>query len=265
MNFFKKFSTFHKVYFLIFLILNLILFCVPLVQGQDLTLLVVAGLVSTLSGLFAGIYTARAEVAAYVWGVVNTVFYIIISVSNHMYAEVILYVVYMLPMNIYGFFAWSKSAKEAKHVGDETASTIEVKSLKASNWIYIIIGVLVVWAAYGAFVYFLPDIFNVVAGVKIPGDKVWYIDSFTATITIFAVVVSTLRYRETWYFWIVGDGVGIILYLISLVDHLNAGQGFSFSTLSGSIMWIQFTVNAVYGLMVWKKLGKEQGGQEKTA
>lgn len=262
MNFFNKYSTFHKIYFVVFLLINLALFFIPLTQGGSIDFLVVAGLISTISGLFAGIYTARAEVAAYVWGVVNTIFYICISVENHMYAEVILYVIYMLPMNIYGFFAWRKSARETKHVEGETESTIEVQSLKASSWIYVIIGVLVVWAGYGAFVYFLPDIFQAVAGFTIPADKVWYIDSFTATITIFAVVIATRRYKETWYFWIVGDGVGILLYVISLIEH----GGFSASTLSGAIMWTQFTVNAIYGLIVWKKLGKEQhGGQEKIA
>lgn len=257
MNFFKKFSPFHKVYFLVFLILNLVLFFAPLFTGGKIDTLVIIGLISTISGLLAGIYTARAEVAAYVWGIVNTVVYIVISISNHMYAEVILYIVYMLPMNCYGLYSWSKSAKESKHEGaDETSSTIEIKSLKASSWIYIIIGIIVVWAAYAAFVYYLPEIFQSVAGITIPRDSVWYIDSFTATIMIFAVVVSTLRFKETWYFWIVGDGVGILLYLIALTHHAS----FSFSTLSGAIMWIQFTVNAVYGLMVWKKLGREQQG-----
>ena len=262
MNFFKKYSSFHKVYFLLFLILNLILFFVPLFTGGKIDLLVIVGLVSTLSGLLAGIYTARAEVAAYVWGIVNTLFYIVISIYNHMYAEVILYVIYMLPMNCYGLYAWSKSARESKHEGDdETASTIEIKSLKPATWVYIIVGIIVVWAAYASFVYFLPEIFQSVAGITIPRDTVWYIDSFTATITIFAVVISTLRYKETWYFWIVGDGVGILLYVIALSHHSN----FSFATLSGAIMWIQFTINAIYGLMVWKKLGREQKGGKETA
>lgn len=261
MNFFSKYSLFHKIYFLVFAIFNVILFFMPLAQGKSINLLGVVGLIVSISGLFAAIYTARAEVPAYIWGVINTVFYIIISIENHMYAEIILYIVYMLPMNIYGFFAWRKSAKEVKHAGDETSATIEVKSLKASSWVAIIIGILVVWAAYGAFVYFLPEILNAVSGISIPRDHVWYIDSFTATVTIFAVVISTLRFKETWYFWILGDAVGIVLYVIALTQH----SSFSFSTLSGAMMWIQFTVNAVYGLMVWKKLGNEQKGSDTQA
>ncbi|MGL4654296.1 MAG: nicotinamide riboside transporter PnuC [Sarcina sp.] len=262
MNFFSKFSLFHKIYFLVFAIFNVILFFMPLVQGQSINLLGVVGLIVSISGLFAAIYTARAEVPAYIWGVINTVFYIVISIENHMYAEIILYIVYMLPMNIYGFFAWRKSAKEVKHVDGETPATIEVKSLKAKNWVIIGISIVVVWVAYAAFTYYLPEILNAVSGISIPRDHVWYIDSFTATVTIFAVVISTLRYKETWYFWIVGDGVGIILYVIALTQH----SSFSFSTLSGAMMWIQFTVNAIYGLMVWKKLGSEQqGGDTKAA
>lgn len=263
MNFFKKYSTFHKVYFILFLVLNLALFFIPLANGTKVTVVIVAGLISTISGLFAGIYTARAEVAAYVWGVVNVLAYIFVSVENHMYAEVILYVLYMLPMNIYGFFAWRKSAKEAKHVAQETESTIEVKSLKAKNWIYIIVGVIVIWAAYATFIYFLPHLIKFVIGTSIPADHLFLIDSFTATITIFAVIISTQRYKETWYFWILGDGVGFLLYLTSLMTHPE----FSLSSLSGAIMWIQFTVNGVYGLMVWKKLVREQqqGGSADTS
>lgn len=234
----------------------------PLAQGQSINILGYVGLIVSVSGLFAAIYTARAEVPAYIWGVINTVFYIIISIENHMYAEIILYIVYMLPMNIYGFFSWRKSAQEAKQGGSEESATIEVKSLKASSWIAIIISILVVWAAYAAFVYYLPEILNFVAGISIPRDHVWYIDSFTATVTIFAVVIATLRYKETWYFWILGDAVGIILYIIALTQ----SSSFSFSTLSGAMMWIQFTVNAIYGLMVWKRLGnKQNGGDSKTA
>ncbi|MGL5616939.1 MAG: nicotinamide riboside transporter PnuC [Sarcina sp.] len=257
MKFFKAYSPFHKIYFLLFLILNLIIFFMPVFQtgsfSSVITILSIAGLISTISGLFAGIYTARAEVAAYTWGVVNVCFYIFISLSRHMYAEVILYTVYMLPMNIYGYFAWKKSANSIKHK-DTTNSTIEVRSIKKSSWIYIIIFVLVVWVAYGTFVYYLPTIFMSLFSMKIAPDTTFYIDSFTATVTICAVIISTRRFKETWYFWLLSDSVGIILYLVSL---FNSGS-FSFAALSGAIMWIQFTINAVYGIIVWKKLEKKE-------
>lgn len=256
MNFFKSYSPFHKVFFVVFLVLNIIVFFIPAFQAGSLspvlTVLSIAGIISTLSGLMAGIYTARAEVAAYTWGIVNTCFYIFISLSRHMYAEVILYTIYMLPMNIYGYFAWKKSASNIEH-NDTTSSTIEVRSLKKSTWIYIVIFVIVVWIAYGTFVYYLPNIFKSF-GVSIAPDKTFFIDSFTATLTICAVIVSTKRFRETWYFWLLSDSVGILLYVMSIFE----SGTFSFAALSGAIMWTQFTVNAIYGIIVWKKLEKKE-------
>lgn len=256
-NAFKRFSTFHKIYFIFFFVVNIIFFFSPLYTGgslsQSLSLLAIAGLISTLTGLFAAIYTARAEAAAYAWGVANTIFYIFVSLSRHMYAEVILYTLYMLPMNIYGFFAWTKSAKEA-HQKDSSASTIEVRSLKAKQWIGIIVFIIVVWLCYSQFVHHLPNILFDLFGLKIPYDTAYLIDSFTATVTICAVIVSTQRFKETWYFWILSDAVGIFLYVHSLL----AAPEFSLAALSGALMWVQFTVNALYGLITWKKIEKKE-------
>ncbi|MFR5266494.1 nicotinamide riboside transporter PnuC [Clostridium sp.] len=253
MKFFKSYSLFHKIFFIVFLILNIIVFIAPAFQqggswNSVFSFLSILGFVVTISGLFAGIYTARAEVPTYIWGTINVFFYIILSLSRHLYAEVILYTVYMLPMNIYGYFAWKKSAQSIDHT-DTTASTIEVKSLKKSTWSYIVIFGIIIWICYGTFVYYLPNIFAHF-GMIIAPDKEFYIDSFTATVTIFAVIVSTRRFKETWYFWLVSDSVGIILYVVSIIE----SGSFSFAALSGAIMWTQFVLNAIYGIMVWKKL-----------
>ena len=227
-------------------------------KSLSATILIVsiASIISTISGLFAGIYTARAEVAAYAWGIVNCCFYIFISITNHMYAEVILYVIYMLPMNIYGYFAWRKSARQTKH-DNTTESTIEVRSLSKKQMGLIVPGVLILWGLYALFIYNLPNILQAVLGFRIPADHLFYIDSFTATVTIFAVIVSTKRFRETWYFWILSDGVGAILYFTSLFTQTS----FSISSLSGAMMWIQFLTNAIYGVIVWKKLDKAEHGK----
>ncbi|WP_297632865.1 nicotinamide riboside transporter PnuC [uncultured Clostridium sp.] len=256
-NWFKKFSKFHKIYFIFFLIVNIFFFFSPLFTGgsltSSLTLLAIAGLVSTITGLFAAVYTARAEAAAYAWGVANTIFYIGVSLSRHMYAEVILYTLYMLPMNTYGFFAWRKSAQAAKEK-DSSSSAIEVRSLKKKQWIGIIFFVVIVWALYSQFVYHLPSIVHSLFGTTIPGDSAYLVDSFTATVTICAVIISTQRFKETWYFWILSDAVGILLYVHSLMS----SPEFSLAALSGALMWVQFTVNAVYGLLVWKKIQRKE-------
>lgn len=257
MTWFKSFSKFHKGYFIFFLLVNIFFFFSPLYSGgsisETITVLSIAGLLSAVTGLLAAVYTARAEAAAYAWGVVNTCFYIFISLSRTMYAEVILYTLYMLPMNCYGFFAWRKSALEAKKDNSES-STIEVRSLNKKQWIGIIIFIIVLWFLYSRFAYYLPDIIKNFTGNIIPPDKSYLIDSFTATVTICAVIVSTQRFKETWYFWLLADAVGIVLYLHSFLSDPNL----SLAALSGALMWIQFTVNSVYGIILWKKIDKRQ-------
>lgn len=257
MEWFKSFSKFHKIYFVFFLIVNIFFFFSPLYTGGSISevinILTIAGLFSAITGLFAAIYTARAETAAYAWGVINTCFYIFVSLSRHMYAEVILYTIYMLPMNIYGFFAWRKSTLENKQ-SDSSSQTIEVRTLKKKQWIGIVIFVVVVWFLYSRFVYYLPNIIQNTFNNIIAPDKNYLIDSFTATVTICAVIVSTQRFKETWYFWLLSDSVGIVLYLHSLFGN----PVFSLAALSGAMMWIQYTVNSLYGLVVWKKIDKNQ-------
>lgn len=257
MNWFKSFSKFHKVYFIFFLFVNIFFFLSPLyTNGTILDIinpLAILGLLSAVSGLLAAVYTARAEVTAYAWGVVNTCLYIFVSLSRTMYAEVILYVLYMLPMNCYGFYAWRKNALKAKKIGSESY-TIEVRSLNKKQWIKLIMFIVVVWFIYSKFVYYLPNIIKNITGNTIPLDRNYLIDSFTATLTICAVIVSTQRFKETWYFWLLSDVVGIMLYLKSLMSD----PIFSIIALSGALMWIQFTVNAIYGIILWKKIDRKQ-------
>lgn len=257
MSWFKSFSKFHKIYFIFFLLVNLFFFFSPLYTGgtigDTINPLSILGLLSAVSGLLAAVYTARAEAAAYAWGVVNTCFYVFVSLSRTMYAEVILYTLYMLPMNCYGFYAWRKSALKAKENGSES-STIEVRSLNKKQWLGLIVFVVIVWFLYSRFAYYLPNIIKNVTGNIIPPDRNYLIDSFTATLTICAVIVSTQRFKETWYFWLLSDAVGIVLYLKSLISD----PVFSLAALSGALMWIQFTVNSVYGIILWKKIDKKQ-------
>ena len=60
MKFFKSYSLFHKIFFIVFLILNIIVFIAPAFQqggswNSVFSFLSILGFVVTISGLFAGI------------------------------------------------------------------------------------------------------------------------------------------------------------------------------------------------------------------
>ena len=248
MKFFKNFSTFHKIFFLVFFTFNVGLSIIHVLQADNMqdafSPLFLVSLVSSITGIFAAIYTARGQIFAYIWGIFNVSAYIFVSISGHMYGEVLLYVLYMLPMQFVGFFAWRNSAKKSN------SKTIEAKKMTKKHWIILGVFFVVFWGAYGTLVYNLPKVFDVLFGLTISHDKEFLIDSLTATLTVCAVVLTTNRFIEQWYLWIGADIIGIALYVISLV---HQGE-FSVSTLSGAMMWCQFTINSIYGFIVWRKL-----------
>lgn len=252
MNFFKSFSRFHKIYFVVFLVLNVALFFVPAIEAGSmskvLTLTGVLGFIATIAGLLAAIYTARASVICYVWGFFNTTAYACVALFSHMYGQFILYLCFQIPMQFVGFYLWNKSAKQGG------TGEIEVRKMTTKNWIALAIFFVIVWVLYGLFLYNLPHIFQNLFNMHIDADKQFVVDALTSTLMICAVIMATKRFVEQWYFWILTDGVGIILFVLSLV---SAG-GFSFSALSGAIMWIQFTLNGVYGFINWRKLNKNK-------
>ncbi len=72
-----------------------------------------------------------------------------------------------------------------------------------------------------------------------------WLDAFASVITIFAFLCSALRYRETWFFFIVNNivKIGLFSYLIAINDP-------TVSILS-LILAIAYLINAVYGVIVW--------------
>ena len=245
MQFFKSFSKFHKIYFIFFLVVNMIVFLSPLFTGESSSTLFsiesLIPLLSTLAGLFAAIYTARGQKWAYVWGFINVAAYIYVSLTRHLYGEVSLYLIYMLPMQIVGYYSWSKNS---------TGETVQAKKMQKKHWLIFLVFFVVFWSSYATFVNHLPDIFKALFDMTIKHDKEFMLDSLTATLTVSAVVLATNRFIEQWYLWIISDSLGIVLFIVSIIETGSVTA----SAISGAMMWIQFTSNAIYGYMCWRKI-----------
>lgn len=251
MNFYKKFSTFHKVFFAIFAIINIALFITPYFEtgkvSSIFTLGSIIGVVSTFAGLLAAIYTARGEIVCYVWGFINALVYIYIVFTGDMYGQAILYTFFKLPMQLIGYYAWKKSLKNTEE------TIVEVKRMTRNNWILLVISFFAIWILYALFLKFLPNILSSMFSVNIAADSDIIVDALTSTLMILAVILSTKRFMEQWYFWLLANSIGILLFVIAIVQK----GSFSLNDMSGMIIWIQFTINALYGFFNWRKLNKK--------
>lgn len=247
MEFFKKYSTFHKGYFLLFTILNTLIFIVSIYTNKSESTLIVGievlAFISTITGMLSAIYTVRGELGAFTWGVINTFTYIFVAWHSEIYGQAILYIFFETPMQVVGYYMWRKSLKNAN------TGRVKPRKLNPIQWVITMVLFVIVWVLYGIFINYLPEILKNLFGIVIVKDPLYIIDSLSTTVTITAVILTCMRFIEQWYFWIISASIGIILFVISLFI-----SDFSLNSLSAMVMWIEFLSNALYGFFIWRKM-----------
>lgn len=250
MNFFKEFSPFQKGFFVIFLMASIISFFIPVITGtgtwsQTFEIASIIGIISTISGIFTSIYQAKASIKCYFWWTLNTITYAVVAWYGQLYGQVIQNIIFILPLIVIGFIDWRKNLQE------NHSEEIEIKRFKAKHWIITVIGILVGWAVYAWFLKSLPYLLQHGFNLILAPDKEYVLDSLTTVFTICAVFLTSRRYMEQWYFWILSN-LGIVLFIESMLRN-----GFTVSDFSGALVWLQYGIIAFYGFYNWNKLYKK--------
>ncbi|MGL4992173.1 MAG: nicotinamide riboside transporter PnuC [Sarcina sp.] len=255
--FFKKLSPFQKIFLVFFLVASVFSFFIPWIAGQSgfgglFEVFSIIGLIASITGVIASIFQVLASPAYYLWFIVNTITYALTCLHETLYGQFILNFFILLPIEVWGYIEWKKNASKAE------SDKVEVRRFKLKDWV-IAIGIgVVLWVVYGIFIYYLPAIFKGLFNMNIAADPSLIIDALTSVAMIMAVFITSKRFLEQWYFWIVANA-GIIMFIKGIID---TGV-FSMSDLSGAIVLGQFGVISIYGLFCWIKLYKEQEKKKK--
>ena len=176
---------------------------------------------AAVSGVWCVILTGMGKRSSFILGLINIIFYGILSYYAKYYGEVMLNFFYFLPMNIWGWFAWKK------HMNEKSGEVIKRKlGLKKSVLIYAL-------TAISIFIYGLI--------LKKLGGNLPYMDSMSTVVSVVAQILSIRRLREQWVLWIVVDVVTVIMWAVHVANH---GDGVATLT-----MWCVYLVNAciMYG------------------
>lgn len=247
MNFYKKFSTFNKIFFIIFLIIDIVLFIIPAIQKDSisviLTPLAIMTFISSLSALLMAIYNSKADVIFFIWSLVNTISYTYITYEQNLYGQVILTAGALFPIQVTGLFLWIKVLR-ANHT-----KIIDIKTFNRSKWINYSVFFVISCIIYALFIFKLPYIMHSLFGITISPDSELIIDSVNAMATLFAVLLGAERYIEQWFFWMIANTTGILMFVISFIH----SRTFSLDSISTATMWLQLEINAFYGYAQWKK------------
>jgi len=179
---------------------------------------VVAGIV--------GVWVGRKEnILVYPIGLINTVFYIYISIKGHLLGEASVNLYYTI-MSIYGWILWSKKDKQKQE------ALLHVTYSNRSEWkqqilffvlFYIAIFAALTWAK------------NAFAPEAIP-----WADALASATAYTAMWLMTKKKVESWIWWFATNIASIPLYFI---------KGYVFT----SVQYVILLVISIVGYIEWQK------------
>lgn len=192
----------------------------------------VIGIIAAVTGVACVVLTGKGKLSSYIFGIINVLFYAYTAYHAKYYGEVMLNLIYYLPMNFVGWFAWKK------HI-DEQTGEVEKKrlSFKSSVIVYFMTGLAI-------FIYGLV--------LRAMGGNLPFIDSMSTVVSVVAQILCIKRYVEQWILWIVVDIVTVIMWIAAFFT-----GGESVATL---LMWSIYLINAVIMFIKWNREAKWKDG-----
>lgn len=182
------------------------------------------GIISSTTGVICVICTGKGKLSAYLFGLVNSVLYAIISYRAAYYGETMLNALYYVPMQFVGFRVWSKN------MNDETGEVAK-RHMKPLHRVLTVAGIAVATVVYGWLLAYL-------------GDAMPYVDSFTTVSSVAAMIISVWMFAEQWWLWVAVDVFSVYMWWISF----SQGQ----DNMATLLMWAVYLGNAVIMTVKWE-------------
>jgi nicotinamide mononucleotide transporter len=171
-------------------------------------------------------FCAKANISNFVFAVVNTFVYAIFLFYHKIYGTFALEVLFYQPVNFISWYIWAKHRDE-KYLEKTKAKKLTVLQNVISAAVIIAGGII-----YHAIL------------VKLGGTVAW-LDAFTLSIGIIAVILEMFRFKEQYFWWIITDIIAVAMYIIH----------FDLVYLTKKSIYL---IMAVIGIINWHKLQKER-------
>ena len=182
-------------------------------------------LVSGVTGIIGVVLCAKGKIHTYYFSIINVFLYALLCLQNKLYGEVMLNLLYFIPMNIIGFYLWKKQKNDD--------GTVKARSLTVKGYIIMVVGLVVSISLY----------YQLLKGL---GGNLQLVDSITTMTSVVAIILQVLRYKEQWTLWIIINIASVIMWTMLL----NTPNG----SITMIIMWAAYLINSIYGYFNWKKL-----------
>ena len=193
-------------------------------EGLPLWLTII-NFISAICGIICVFFCAKANISNFAFATVNTIVYAIFLFHQKIFGTFALEVLFYLPVNFISWYIWAKHRDEIL--------TEKTKSKRLTLLQNVIATVLIV---VGGIVYHA-------ILVKLGGAVAW-LDAFTLSIGIVAVLLEMLRYKEQYVWWIITDIIAVAMYIVHFDPVYLTKKSI-------------YLIMAIIGIINWTKLNKE--------
>ncbi|NTV90272.1 MAG: nicotinamide mononucleotide transporter [Clostridiales bacterium] len=194
----------------------------------------VIGIFAALTGVACVILTGKGKISSYAFGTVNTIFYAYVAFGAKYYGEVMLNLLYYLPMNFVGWYMWKR------HMNHETQEVI--KDRLTVKW-QLLVGAACAVCVVG---------YGLILGRM--GGSLPFVDSLSVVVAVIAQILCVKRYMEQWVLWIIVDAVSVFMWIAAF---FNGGE-----SVASLLMWSVYLLNAIFMFVKWyRESGKNTAVQ----
>lgn len=205
------------------MIITIICIVISIISGIITNDLLVGGLILA-SGLLCAYFASEGKRVNYILGLINYLLMAYVSFKNNLFGIFFFYIFIFSPLQLHGFISWKKNLNKDNNV--------KVREFTLKNSIIILLSCII-----GSFIlgYIL---------TLIPGQRLAYIDAASNCINLCGVVLMILRFKESWWLWLINNAIDLIIWLITF---RNKGEGSAMMLLVS----IGYLLINIYGVIKW--------------
>lgn len=179
--------------------------------------------IASIMGVIYVILNGCRLSVAFLFGIVNTFIYGIVSYQNGLYGDFMLNVFYSCPCCIIGLIAWFKASKDT--------TVANISSFKLKQRIIFALLVIIAIGVYG----------TILLALK---DTQPYLDATTTVLSISAYICLILRKKEVWYLFNISNILSILMWGINY--RINDAN------LAILFMYVIYTANSLLNTVKWE-------------
>lgn len=206
-----------------YIIITLICVAMSIISGIIAQDLLVGGTILA-TGLLCAYFASEGKRANYILGLINYLLMGYVAFKNNLFGIFFFYIFVFSPLQIHGYLSWKKNLDNEKNV--------KVREFNLKNSIIITLSCII-----GSF------IFGYLLSL-IPGQRLAFMDASSNCINLCGVVLMILRFKESWWVWLVNNIIDLIIWIITVVDKGN-----------GSVMMLLVSIGYllinIYGVIKW--------------